>query len=346
MAALLDLLAEQGRFPIALSAPQNFSKIYISSVWGWPPAGLLPGCPIRCEVTTDEAEWRSADVVVWNPLWMTGNLQRMRASPSTKPAKQRWVFTYDFEAPISEPRDFMQVLGSGIDWTAGFQSGNDWFKPRIQLLPRFSAPLQTEAEDNVAGGKDKLLLWYVSNCGQARMQLFQSLASHLPADKVTMFGNCKGGQKDACRSRFNVSCTQEVMRRFKFYAAFENNLCDGYISEKFERCYEYGMVPIAHGGLSRADYERLVPGSSFIHVDDFKDHKALADYLIKLDGDDVSYNRYFDWRKHFEVFNWTRNSEMVTCQLCMEVRKPLHEQKPYRPNWNNAFFGKCRKAYR
>ena len=33
------------------------------------------------------------------------------------------------------------------------------------------------------------------------------------------------------------------------------------------------------------DYERMAPGSSFIHVDDFASIKELAQYLLKVDKD-------------------------------------------------------------
>ncbi|CAK9054323.1 unnamed protein product [Durusdinium trenchii] len=325
----------------ALPSKSSVRTVYISSVYGWPTAGLLPSCPVPCHVTRDARLWRSADVIVWNLRWLTSSPQFMGATPSSKPRGQRWVANYDFEAPVHQPQRLMAELGRGIDWTAGFQTGSDFAKPHMKLAP-LQEPGMVEKR-NFAEGKDQLLLWFVSNCGpKDRINVFQHLASYLPASKVQRFGKCGGAFKDPCGNRFNVSCLKTSTRRFKFYAAFENTRCDGYITEKFTHGYQFGMVPIAWGGLSRADYEKVVPGSSFIHVDDFKDYKALANYLLKLDADDASYNKYFEWRTQYRMVDRDEIWDNVTCNLCMEAQKPWREQKRSRSDWNKGFFGRCK----
>ena len=316
------------------------TTIYVSAVYGWPPVGPLQNCSVPCNIIRDETSWHSADVIVWNVRWMTGSPERMGANLQTKPRNQRWVANYDFEAPTSENRRFMALIGKGVDWTASFETRSDFFKPLNQLVPEKQ---ETFEERNFAAGKDKLLLWFVSNCGaKTRQNIFSSIKSYLPAEKVTQYGSCAGGVRGSCRTRNNITCMQEVTRPYKFYAAFENNRCNGYITEKFFRGYEYGMVPIAWGGLGRADYEKVAPGDSFIHVDDFKDHKALADYLLKLDADDASYNRYFAWQKDFRLTSMAETRDNVTCQLCKEAQKPIAERKPSRGDWNKHFFGRCK----
>ena len=49
-------------------------------------------------------------------------------------------------------------------------------------------------------------------------------------------------------------------------------------------------------GARREDYARVAPLNSFIHVDDFKGPKELAEFLLELDKDDVKYNSYFQVR--------------------------------------------------
>ena len=87
-----------------------------------------------------------------------------------------------------------------------------------------------------------------------------------------------------------IDNTDRVATPFKFYAAFENNRCDGYITEKLWTAYNYGMVPVVWGGCGRADYEKIVPKDSFIHVDDFKSTADLALFLQELDRDDARYS--------------------------------------------------------
>ena len=51
-------------------------------------------------------------------------------------------------------------------------------------------------------------------------------------------------------------------------------------------------------GARPADYEKAAPYKSYIHVDQFKGPRELAEYLVELDRDDQKYNQYFQVRKH------------------------------------------------
>ena len=46
-------------------------------------------------------------------------------------------------------------------------------------------------------------------------------------------------------------------------------------------------------GARPEDYARDAPAHSYIHVDEFKGPKELAEYLHQLDKDDEKYNEYF-----------------------------------------------------
>ena len=52
------------------------------------------------------------------------------------------------------------------------------------------------------------------------------------------------------------------------------------------------VLPIVMGARLE-DYERVAPYNSFIHVEQFKGPKELAEYLLELDKDDKKYNQYF-----------------------------------------------------
>ncbi len=49
-------------------------------------------------------------------------------------------------------------------------------------------------------------------------------------------------------------------------------------------------------GAHPSDYKRAAPENSYIHVDQFENPKHLADYLHKLDQDEMLYNQYFKWK--------------------------------------------------
>ena len=59
-------------------------------------------------------------------------------------------------------------------------------------------------------------------------------------------------------------------------------------------------------GARPADYQKAAPYKSFIHVDQFKGPRELAEYLVELDRDDQKYNMYFQVTKHRG--KWTINN--------------------------------------
>ena len=64
-------------------------------------------------------------------------------------------------------------------------------------------------------------------------------------------------------------------------------------------------------GARPDDYKAVAPHHSFIHVDQFKGPRELAEYLLELDRDDEKYNQYFQWKGTGEFIN-TR----FFCRVC------------------------------
>ena len=52
-------------------------------------------------------------------------------------------------------------------------------------------------------------------------------------------------------------------------------------------------------GARLEEYQVVAPHNSFIHVDQFKGPKELAEYLDQLDKDDDLYNEYFQGGRQF-----------------------------------------------
>ena len=124
-----------------------------------------------------------------------------------------------------------------------------------------------------------------------------------------------------------------LIRQYKFYFAFENSKCVDYITEKlFYNSLLANVVPVV-AGPPRWQYEKLIPGDAFIHLDDFGDEddddsvkiEGLAEYLIRLSQ--VEYKKeylgYFDWWKRDHSMTGVRFSSMLDysenfgwCKLC------------------------------
>ena len=63
-------------------------------------------------------------------------------------------------------------------------------------------------------------------------------------------------------------------------------------------------------------YSARVPPRSFIHVEDFKTPKDLANYLLFLDRNDTAYREYLSWRSEYEIQN---PSQSGFCQMCQRL---------------------------
>lgn len=125
---------------------------------------------------------------------------------------------------------------------------------------------------------------------------------------------------------------------YKFYLAFENAICDDYVTEKlFDIISNNYIVPIVYGG---ADYLRLVPPNSYINANDFEDVADLVSHLNYLDKNPLEYMKYFWWKKHYKVIN-----SHPFCELCEKLNEPnvIEKRQTYRSIKQWWFNGVCRK---
>eukprot|EP00747_Dinoflagellata_sp_TGD_P207521 gnl/TRDRNA2_/TRDRNA2_81085_c0_seq1.p1 gnl/TRDRNA2_/TRDRNA2_81085_c0~~gnl/TRDRNA2_/TRDRNA2_81085_c0_seq1.p1 ORF type:complete len:557 (+),score=106.27 gnl/TRDRNA2_/TRDRNA2_81085_c0_seq1:44-1714(+) len=291
----------------------------------------LPGCSKRCIFTQNHAVFHQAHAAVWNVRWMQP--QKALMNPAKKPKGQLWLMNFFFESPVygggRVAYGGAKTLAPGIDWSFHFASDSDFFQPVAKVIPTKPVPKDGSAlsDRNYHAGRPKLIMWFVSNCVGPRLQFFKNLAKLLPADSANIFGGC--GKKPPCKGRDEKDkCHRDLFGKYKFYAAFENSRCKGYVTEKFFRAYQAGLVPLVLGGVSRKDYEVVAPADSFIHVDDFNSMQELADHLLMLHKDEKAYNKYFRWKTP----DWTPMTREAMlqpwCELCEELYKDPKDQRP------------------
>ena len=129
--------------------------------------------------------------------------------------------------------------------------------------------------------KTQLVFWIVSHCDTVnyREKYVEVLQNYI---SVNIFGMCN--QRPCPRGTVD-DCHKVQSSTHKFYLAFENSNCRDYITEKLWKTFSFPVVPIVMGG---GNYMRDAPPHSYIDVADFENVKALADYLIYLDSNDVS----------------------------------------------------------
>ena len=124
---------------------------------------------------------------------------------------------------------------------------------------------------------------------------------------IDIYGQCEklfpDTKKDPCKEPKSESenCNNKLYDEYKFYLAFENSLCDEYVTEKywklysFDRFFKMNVVPVVRGPKP-AHYAKISIKKSYINADDFKTARALADYLNYLDKNDTAYLEYFEWK--------------------------------------------------
>ena len=114
-----------------------------------------------------------------------------------------------------------------------------------------------------------------------------------------------------------------INHTYKFYLAFENSICDDYITEKLYWTMRMGgIIPVVLGG---ANYSQLVPPRSVINVMGYSSPRALAEYLHKLDWNDALYNEYFQRQDYYDM----GHEETSWCKPCKYLYASIYQTKVY-----------------
>ncbi|XP_078356991.1 glycoprotein 3-alpha-L-fucosyltransferase A-like [Oculina patagonica] len=260
-----------------------------------------------CVVTYNRSKISEADAVGFHHRDMNISL------PSHRNPQQIW-FYFVLENPLNV---FMGTDGyaSVFNWTMSYRRDSEVYTPygKYTTLKQHSVEYYTGYEIT---GKDKLVAWLVSNCqATERNNYVMELQNYI---NISIYGLC--GDSRSCPWKRRSPICNSLLRRHKFYLAFENGNCADYITEKYwENAIGNDIVPIVMGG---ADYKALAIPNSYIDVQDFASPKHLANYLLYLDGNDTAYGEYFIWKKLYK-----RVAPNRACTLC----KQLHNESLYTP---------------
>ncbi|XP_067280844.1 alpha-(1,3)-fucosyltransferase 7 [Pseudorasbora parva] len=257
-----------------------------------------------CVLEDNRALYESANLVVFHNFELKLRREHLPVHLH-RPAKQRWVW---LSLEASENNGNLLAYNNLFNLTMSYHPYADITVPYGKLLqrkkpgPDFVIPKSYEA------------CWVVSNYQKRhkRSAVFQELNKTL---NVQLYG--RFAKKPLAKEEL-----LPTISRCYFYLAFENTQSPHYISEKLWRnAFQAGTVPVVLGP-PRKDYEAVAPSDSFIHVDDFKSIKALAEYLRGLTKDPKRYNAYFTWRQDYTVKLYTDWRERL-CNIC-----PIYGQLP------------------
>ncbi|XP_044161092.1 alpha-(1,3)-fucosyltransferase 10 [Bufo gargarizans] len=157
---------------------------------------------------------------------------------------------------------------------------------------------------NVLRRKLAPVVYVQSDCDPPsdRDTYIQELMKYVPVDS---YGECLHN-RDLPPQVNNSSFMDDrqfyrILAQYKFILAFENAVCEDYITEKLWRPLKLGCVPIYYGATNIEDW--LPSKKSVIIVDKFSHPRELAHYIKQLDRNDSLYLEYLDWKLQGHISN-------------------------------------------
>ncbi|VDO70921.1 unnamed protein product [Heligmosomoides polygyrus] len=157
---------------------------------------------------------------------------------------------------------------------------------------------------------ERIVIYQLPTVTTSRFHHHYDRLARLIILKVDIYGAC------GKRSLAKKEAYRMIREKYKFYLAFENSNCRQYITEKFWiNALRNNAVPVVMGA-SKADYVKVAPPHSFIHVEDYSPEQ-LARYLQYLDRNATAYNEYFAWKTYGRIVD-----SNFFCRLCAFVQSP------------------------
>ena len=248
-----------------------------------------------CDLTDDHTRYNASDALMFHqrcPSFVKDitNL----AAESVRPPNLRFVLYNRESASWTNGKDIAPVRDL-VNWTMGYRRDNDIYIPTA-VIKRGQYLDGYDPKKNYMEGKTGHTAVLMSMCNWGGYKSRSDYINLLRRSglHVDILGNC--GKK--CGRDFK-SCAN-LLRRYKFVLAFENTLCDDYISEKpYRNAFGLQAIPVVMSRANVSDPSILPPGS-FINGRKFPNAGALVKHINKVGNDPTLYNSYFEWRA-----NWT-----------------------------------------
>lgn len=221
----------------------------------------------NCFVTNNKSYFSDItdfDVLLFNVL----NID-ISEPPPVRSEEQNYVFMSD-EPPAFYPMPSRYDGVFNLTWTYRFDSNatlkyfivrnkdGDVIGPKKDMhwINVKDMKPTSKTIKNKLQSKKTAAVWFVSHCDTPiqREQFVQKLKEELDKYKlnVDVFGRC-GNLK--CPKDKREECHALIESDYYFYLAFENSMCEDYVTEKLLIALEHFAVPVVYGG---ANYTRFV----------------------------------------------------------------------------------------
>jgi hypothetical protein len=226
-------------------------------------------CPVsNCELTYDKSKYDQSEMVIFHELDST------IYPPKNRPSKQRWLFTF-YESPSytrfipsynnEKYKDIFNMSAtyhinsdfpgfyyahSQIIWelNKNFDEKYDYTKYKID----FAAAVISNGGDHVTSN---------------RILFINELKKYIKVDIYGGLGKpCLKEFRDKTKNISNIKnnhpnegiCKEIIYHEYKFYFAFENSICEDYITEKFFLTLRKPIIPVVLGAGPYDYYVRFI----------------------------------------------------------------------------------------
>jgi len=177
-------------------------------------------CPIQeCSITSNELP-HLVDVLLISEMSYVNVLQYL-----PKPRHQLWIAQH-WESAMHDRID-TQLVRRYINWTVSYRRDSTVAISYGKFARKTNANSSEQIVDYGAG-KTKQVAWLVSNCHAKnnRLKYAHELAKYIDVD---IYGACGSL---TCNRTGPESCHNLLVKKYRFFLAFENSNCKDYITEK------------------------------------------------------------------------------------------------------------------
>ncbi|KAG0296649.1 Alpha 1,3 fucosyltransferase [Linnemannia gamsii] len=307
------------------------------------------GLPYTCKFTLDRTKYNDSKIIIVHAPGFRFDFPYVDDIKSGKKA----LLLNTLEAPqvYEMESTWMDIFTHLWSYSFGhadfvesyFRSGRG---PGTLIDDIVAKPMHTIQEKNAFRKELAPIAWFVSNCN-ARNQRRLYVEQLLKYIDIDIYGRCMNNKKWPSHTDGRPLTDRELAGRYKFYLSIENNNCDDYVTEKIQRPYAVGVVPILDGPK---DYSRfLATNHSSIRLDDFATSKQLAQRIRELDQDDAAYVKYLDYKestapiesllspkllKTFDVpqGTWGPDGDGARCGICKLAHDMAEGSYKFDPN--------------
>lgn len=233
-----------------------------------------------------------SDIVLFTNVYMWLSPEMWAWAHGNRSDAQPWVLV-SLDSPLYVPGlgPPEQFRDTSYNWIASYKSDSEVKLPYGYYEPfGNNKPPEVDLRTFIRNKTD-LISWMSSNCETLQWDRHRFVNDMKQILSVDKFGRC--GEREVPWN--DDKAVRSVLGSYKFYLSLENSCCDDYVTEKFWRALDIGIVPVVVGA-SLEQYERIAPPNSFIHVDQFASLAELAIHLTLVSNSEEKYLEYFQWR--------------------------------------------------